>query len=107
MKNENSIAESILIIFLSIFSIIFSPILSGKVLSILWLWFIVPIFKVPEISLPFAIGIGTTIAFCVSRNVYETKEEKEDKTLIYRDFFYSFMKPLVYLAFAWVVKHFI
>lgn len=59
-----------------VFAIIFGmAILNGFVLSILWGWFIVPVFHLAVLSIPQAIGLGMIVAFLTYRY-----EEKDDNT---------------------------
>lgn len=53
---------------LVVFSIcIGGTILSGVVFMHLWLWFVVPVFKVPPLNIPQAIGLMTCIRFMLHR----------------------------------------
>jgi len=54
------------IVFLCLIVIFVVPIvamiLNGYILSIMWGWFIVPVFEVKELSIAYAIGISITVA---------------------------------------------
>lgn len=54
---------------------IISPIINGFVLSKLWLWFIVPIFQIRQISLIEAIGLVCFISFIAAKKV-KTEQDK-------------------------------
>jgi len=81
-----------------------SACVNGFVLSVLWGWFVVPIFHLPILPIIPAIGIFLTInlftAGCkVHQDEYEPgRSSKND--LIH----YSFLEPLFILFAGWIVR---
>lgn len=73
----------------------------GYVLSILWDWFIVPVFHVSSIGIPLAIGITIVFNLLTNHN-YRTEEGKEWEVI-----FKAFLGPLFLLGIGWVVKQFL
>ena len=45
----------------------FAYLWQGYTLSKLWAWFIVPAFHLPALSLGYAVGVGITVSFMVTR----------------------------------------
>ena len=85
-----------------------SLLLKGYVLSVLWSWFIVPIFGLPVLSLPVAIGICIIIGMFIDNNKdNEAKTVDDDKKT--EEIFKSilrFLAPLAALFTGWVVQGF-
>ena len=88
--------------------VILGYIVSGLVLSIMWDWFMVPTFEVPEISILEAIGI-TLIVDLLIRNVATRgsvdKESDTDKKLA-RSLGRAFLTPFIILLIGWIVLQF-
>lgn len=90
--------------------IVLGYIVSGLVLSILWGWFVVPIFPlVPEISIAEAIGI-TLIVHLFMRSLAtkaDTDEESETSTKLGKMLARSFVAPFITLFIGWIVLQFL
>lgn len=88
--------------------IVLGPIWSGYILSVLWAWFVVPVFHLPPLSIPFAIGIGSVIRL-LTYQVPDEKDGKKDadpaKALL-RAMGWAFIYPLVVLVFGFIVHLF-
>ena len=70
----------------------------GFVLTILWLWFAVPL-GMPELTVPYAIGLSLIVSFMVGLKE-STKTEAEQLLTI-------MVHPVAALAIGWVVTKFI
>jgi hypothetical protein len=98
---------AILAIVIGLFGVItlmigISAVLNGWVLSILWAWFIVPLFHLPQLSLPAAIGLALIANMLRGFNAPQKDSDEKDKkwgTLLAR----IFLAPLFVLFFGWVV----
>lgn len=95
----------------------FGAILDGWVLSILWGWFMVPVFHLPPITIVPAIGIVLTIGFLTQktpRPVPEEKAPRPDIEKMEREFWgkltrnvvVPWLSPFITLFFGWVVHLF-
>ncbi|MBU6321290.1 MAG: hypothetical protein KGI78_04040 [Patescibacteria group bacterium] len=73
----------------------------GFVLSILWQWFIVPTFRLPELHLPAAIGI-TLIAGCLTAKVWRPESEAFYETCVV-----LVGIPIMAVIIGWVVHFFV
>jgi len=79
-------------------AIIALSILRGWVLSILWGWFIVPIFKAPPIGVAQAIAIAITVSLLAHQYV-PSKEKNTWGPLIF-----GCLLPLMALLIGWILK---
>jgi len=80
-----------------------SAVLNGFVLTKLWGWFIVPVFKAPELSLVPAIGLGIIVSFFTTSYKENSKPLEEillTATLV------AIFKPALFLLLGWVVHLF-
>ena len=83
--------------------------ISGLVLSILWGWFMVPLFEVPEISILEAIGITLVVHLFMRRLATKTDIDAESEistTKIGKALARSFIVPLITLLTGWIVLQF-
>jgi len=97
--------------FLGIFYVLFlavvSALLNGWVFSKLWLWFIVPVFELPVLNIPSAIGIGTVVSF-LTYQYFQTKSDPDETTgmAVFRATVYTVLRPLMVLLFGYIVLQF-
>lgn len=85
----------LLAILLTIGLIAASSILNGWVLSILWGWFLVPIFGLPPLSIPQAIGVYLVVGF-LTKQMDTTKDEYLDRSKM-------IVATFLWPAVAWVI----
>lgn len=78
---------------------------SGYVLSILWGWFMVPVFHLPVLSIPTAIGIALVIGYLTKQSTSDLEKKEDHKW--YSAFVEAFTKPAVSLLVGWIVKQFL
>jgi hypothetical protein len=91
-----------------VLSMVVSSLLHGWVLTIMWGWFMVPVFHLPRLSLVPAIGIGLTIRFLI---YHSTVSDPDDKG---KSFGHQLGKatglaifvPLLILVEGWVIHLF-
>lgn len=89
-------------------ALILAAIMKGWALSVMWGWFIVPLFKLPAMSIPQAIGIGMIVSYLTNQS--QSKEDVQDKSfteLIGRLLGYTILVPALSVGFAWIVLQFI
>jgi len=94
------------ILFISIVIDIPLVLMSGFTLSVLWSWFIVPLFPVEELTLIQAMGLGMVISY-TSRNQIKKPEDVDYVPFIFEHVVSSFMRSLSALAFGWAYTLFI
>lgn len=88
-------------IIVTLFVIPVSIIYGGFVVSILWKWFIAPIFLLQHLTITQAIGLSLFITYFTINK--ETPSEASWEILIS----YMLMKPTIALASGWVVYMFL
>lgn len=82
-------------------------VLSGYVLTVMWSWFVVPLFKASLLSIPAGIGLSVTAKMLCS---YPTQSKTEDEgvgTAFAKAAGASFLAPLIVLLMGWIVKGFL
>ena len=93
-----------LLLFVGVFlTLILSVTWSGYILSILWSWFMVPIFGLPVLSVPAAIGVTIVFGYFI-RGVSMATAKKDEFT---ETIVTAFLTPLVFLFMGWIVKSFL
>lgn len=74
--------------------------LNGWALSILWGWFVVPLFALPGLTVPQAIGLGL-VSSLLAKQYIPSKGDDKASALV------PFITPLCAIGFGWVVKLFL
>jgi len=93
-----------LVVFICI--VVYSNVLNGWALSILWGWFIIKAFGLPVLSIPLAIGVALVVGY-ITHQVDTKKDEREIGEILFNGFLYGTAKPLIALSIGWVVHLFI
>lgn len=78
--------------------IIVASIIRGYVLSIMWGWFVVPIFNLPSLGIAQSIGIAMVIAMLTHQ--YIPTKDKDN----WQPWFNVLIGPWLALGAAWIVK---
>lgn len=112
MKNDNNESKqsSCLILFLFVITVAGGFIMNGWVLSVLWGWFVVPLFNIAPLTIPYAIGISTIFAMFVSKNKTMKDDKKygsDDLPKIIESIAYVFLTPLIVLFIGYIVTLFL
>jgi hypothetical protein len=74
----------------------------GFAFSIMWGWFIVPVFHVTPLRIPYAIGIAYVVQFLAHQTLKPEDQPEPEQVLIM-----ALVKPLVLLTAGWIVTWFI
>lgn len=85
--------------------IVYGMAVSGMVLAWMWFWFMVPIFHLPVLSIPQAIGISMVVSF-VTKN-FEIDETPPDAKKAFKAFYHGTLKYAVTFAMAYIVHYII
>lgn len=106
--------------FIAVFLILMTPfaliglvgsVLNGIVLSILWGWFIVPTFGIPQLGIPQAIGICLIASYLTHQFTYQKEDDDEPLERLYKMFKHQLnfliIKPTATLAFGWLFHLFL
>lgn len=94
------------IIAVALFIIALSALIRGFVISVMWGWFIVPVFGLPELSIVQAIGVAMVISLFQVRHYTHTPSGDEDAKRGARNFVLMdhFTNPFVALFVAWIFQ---
>lgn len=79
-----------------------AAVLEGFALSVLWGWFIVPVFAAPALRIPYAIGL----ALIVGMLTHKTRKPEDDPEPPYI-LAMGLVSPLVFLGCGWIVRLFV
>lgn len=83
-----------------------SSLWSGYVLSTLWGWFLVPIFDLPALSVPAAVGVALIVGYLTHQHKIESEKEKttnEKISALGMLVGHMILKPAFALCFGWIV----
>lgn len=78
---------------------------NGCVLHFLWLWFVVPILGLPPLTVGQAIAVFMVVSFATYQYAPTPKYLKDDEWAVY--FIFAFLRPLLTLGVAQVLRNFI
>jgi hypothetical protein len=107
-KNNIGTLGCLGIVFVALIVTIGGSIVNGYVLSVLWGWFVVPLFQAPQLSIPYAIGISFIIKMLSGERQSNTNNKDKDMTtLISESLSFTFVVPFMILLFGWIVTLFI
>jgi len=82
-----------------------NSLLRGYVLTVLWGWFIVPTFHLPQLSLAAAIGVALVVHF-TTHQVDIKNDGFEWGERIQRVFLWVVLMPVAALSLGWVIHLF-
>jgi hypothetical protein len=77
-----------------------SAIVNGWILGILWAWFIIPVFALPALNIPQAIGLGMVVSYIT---FHYTKDEDTGWSRVVLTLI---MRPIVALGIGYIVTLF-
>ncbi len=88
--------------------IAFSAMFNGWALTKLWGWFIVPVFHLPMLTLPMAMGLSLVVSFLTYQHQSTTtaKDDKEKKERSINFFVLIFLRPLIVVGIGYVIHSF-
>lgn len=81
-----------------------SPVLNGWTLTLLWRWFVVPVFPVPPLTISAAIGISLVMAYLTHQcEDLRIKDERDPETKFGHALAWALAKPGCALLIGWIV----
>ena len=94
----------ILVVLIGALSLIVAiTLLRAFVLIQLWSWFVIPMFGLPILTIPFALGLSLIVGMFHPSLNPDTTDNNKNKTIIAN----AFLNPIFVLLIGWVIKTFI
>lgn len=84
--------------------LIVSAVWGGYVLTVLWGWFIVPVFELPALTIPHAIGLAMVVTYLTYQADFKTEETRSEMKQFATACAYVFIKPAIALGIGWIVQ---
>jgi len=84
---------------------VLASIFNGYALSVLWRWFVVPVFGLPELGIVSAIGISMVVHFLTYQDMPEDKSKSFGEKLTMKCMI-AFIHPASALLFGAIAKEF-
>ena len=96
------------IILFAIASVFFGAVASGWVLSIVWAWFVMPLFPlVPILTIPQAIGFSLVTGMLAGSSSQTDNKERTTGEAIVHLLAIAFGRPIMILVIAYIIKSFL
>jgi len=95
-------AEGFVATFIAV--VVIATILNGWVLTILWGWFIMPVFNFPALSLVPGIGLALIVSYLTYQDIICELEDSVDGAIV--KLFQVVIRSLFVLLFGWVLHLF-
>jgi hypothetical protein len=91
----------------ALLSIPLGYILNGLALSVMWRWFMTPVFNLPALSIAQAIGVSIVVGFLSYQHIDTKKDEGlSEEYKVMTAIVVTFLRPLFALFIAWIVHLF-
>ncbi len=88
--------------------IVVSAIANGFVLSVMWSWFVVPVFGIAALTVVQAIGFSMVVSFLT---YHDTESKTDDSKSLTEKIIYmvmmAIMRPAFTLGIAWIIHLFL
>lgn len=96
------------VIVIALASVFFGAMVGGWVLSIVWTWFVIPLFPMaPILTIPQAIGFSLVTGMLAGNNSDSDNKERTLGETITRLLAVAFGRPLFILLLAYIIKSFL
>jgi hypothetical protein len=85
-----------------------SSIFNGYALSVMWGWFMVPVFQLPQLTVAPAIGIALVVGY-LTKQYDDNSSDDKDKSfgyVLFKSTVIAFVRPLFALLFGYIVHLF-
>ena len=87
--------------------IVVGSIMNGWVLSVMWGWFVVPLFGVPVLKVAPAIGVALVAKMLTHQSSSKSNEKKDTSETVGELIAAAFLSPMVTLLIGWIVLQFV
>ena len=108
MKDDNALMGCIGLLAYTLVVIVGGSIAGGWALSIMWGWFVVPLFSVPALGIAQAVGLMCVVGMVFPKSTANSDGKKKDSiTVIVESFVLAFVAPFISVGIGWIVYQFI
>ena len=87
-------------------AMVIGSVLGGFVLTVLWGWFVVPVFNTPSLNIVAAIGLSLIVNFFTAQAQPTDEKKKDEIETVITLLIWAVGKPLTYLGLGWIVNLF-
>lgn len=81
--------------------------MSGWVLTVLWGWFITPVFTLPTLSLPCALGLSLIVNFLIHHPTNWKEIEQRGRAEVIKEVVLPFFRAGIALGLGWIILQFV
>jgi len=103
---KSTVMLSILVLLLGLAILVIGLIVKGYVLGALWGWFIVPVFGLPKLSVPSAIGIALIVSYLTTQKIETNNGDKGVSEKYGKQVIIAILYPLFILFLSWIIHQF-
>jgi len=103
---ENKALSCVGLIVLFVVAIVASSAMNGWALSVMWGWFVIPVFGLPPLSVVAAIGISMVVRMMTWTGDGDNDSGKSSQEKIITAIAKAFISPLITLAIGYIVHSF-
>lgn len=107
MKTDDKVASCIAILAVLGVTTITGTIMNGWALTVLWTWFIVPVFNLPTLSIIQAIGIGMVVTFLTRHSIDKEEDAKDIGAAISTAIVSAVVVPLLTVGIGYIISLFL
>jgi len=79
---------------------------AGYVLTVLWGWFVVPLFGLPELTIPAGLGLSLVVGY-MTKDGQQMKTGEDFGVAVFKALLGLLLKPAVALGVGWVIRGFL
>jgi hypothetical protein len=98
--------EAIILIILTFSIVSLLSIYDGFVLTKLWMWFVVPTFGLPMLTLPIAIGLALLVSFLTHQRPAENPNKSTSEQIV-DQIAHGLSSTTIIFLMAWIVHLFV
>lgn len=107
MKEDNVALACVGLFVLVVASVVGGSIMNGWALSVLWGWFVVPLFNMPPLSIATAIGFSLVVAMLTHQEQKSDGKKSSTTEVVAGVVSRVVLTPLLTVFVGWIVKSFI
>ncbi len=103
MKDSDRVLGCIGMVLVIVLMVVIGSLMNGWALSILWKWFVIPIFTLPSLSIIQAIGVSMVVGILTSHS--STIDSSKEWTEIINTYIgRAIVYPIMVVGIGWIVS---